>query len=114
MQLIIYGRAVVMVSANCVKKTNDLCNLRDEKLVLKDSYGEKYVVKNICNYCYNVIYNSKPTNLISDIKNNDIYESYRIDFVNETKEDIIRVLNSLDINNNLENEFKGHFNRKTL
>ena len=41
-QLVIYGKPVVMVSAGCVKKTNNVCNHQAEILTMKDGYGEKY------------------------------------------------------------------------
>lgn len=110
-QLVIYGKPVVMVSAGCVKKTNNVCNHKDEILTIKDRYGEKYKVRNVCNYCYNLIYYSKAINLINDVKEKNICSDYRIDFTDEEGSEITNVLDNIINDDDL---FKGHFIKKVL
>ena len=87
-ELIVYGRAPMMVSAQCLRKTTGKCrkNLQGkgagragenvglqsgygiktvqdtgEILYLKDRTGAEMPVRNYCRFCYNIIYNSVPT-----------------------------------------------------
>ncbi len=87
-ELIVYGRAPMMVSAQCLRKTTGECrkNLQGkgagragenvglqsgygiktvqdtgEILYLKDRTGAEMPVRNYCRFCYNIIYNSVPT-----------------------------------------------------
>lgn len=130
-QLLIYGKPIVMVTAGCVKKTNDFCNCRDENLIMKDSYGECYTVRNVCNYCYNIIYNSQAINIIKDAIDENICNNHRIDFIDENENEIKNILDyyfcnignkndlelknkSSEYNNYDRDVFKGHFARKTL
>lgn len=116
-QLLIYGKPVVMVTAGCVKKTNDVCNCLDERLQIIDSYGESYTVRNVCNYCYNLIYNSKSINIVEDILDENICENYRIDFTDEGANEIKDVMNLYVTGKNrtsVRNDFSGHYFRKTL
>lgn len=115
--MLIYGKPVVMVTAGCVKKTNDICNCLDEKLQIIDSYGENYTLRNVCNYCYNIIYNSKAINIIEDIFDEHICENYRIDFTDEGKNEIRNIMNLYvkGINSfSIRDKFKGHYFRKIL
>ncbi|MBQ8933487.1 MAG: U32 family peptidase [Lachnospiraceae bacterium] len=64
-ELIVYGRAPMMVSAQCLRKTTGECRKRmpdnGEILYLKDRTGAEMPVRNYCRFCYNIIYNSVPT-----------------------------------------------------
>lgn len=93
-ELVIYGRAPLMISANCVRKMEtELCkfkrgsnpgsnmeaNTGEYKLckpqgtrsqsveILTDRKGADFPVLCDCTYCYNVIYNSVPTSLHRDM-----------------------------------------------
>lgn len=59
-ELMVYGRFPVMVSAQCLKKTTGKCTKETGFTVLTDRYGNQFPVKNICEECYNVIYNTHP------------------------------------------------------
>lgn len=113
-QVLLYGKPVVMVTAGCVKKTNDMCNHRDENMYIKDSYGECYPVRNVCNYCYNLIYNSKAINVIYDALNENICGNYRIDFIDEKENEVKDILDSYLNKTNKKDVFKGHYSRKIL
>ena len=59
-ELEIYGRAPVMVSAQCLFKTSGRCR-RDYGLSgITDRCGSIYPVKAYCDSCYNVIHNDRP------------------------------------------------------
>lgn len=66
MELIIYGRIPVMISAQCMQKTA-LHHCRKEEggqallYPLKDRKGAEFLAENRCRFCYNVIYNSVPS-----------------------------------------------------
>ena len=111
---VIYGKPVVMTSVNCVKKTCGICNMQNELLTIKDTYMDEYIVRTVCNHCYNVMY-SKAVDLINQFKMNDIFSTYRIEFVNEDKEEVRNILDKLCRESScVQDVFKGHYDRKTL
>lgn len=59
-ELVIYGHYPMMVSAQCVQKTTGGCIGKKGKLTIKDRYQKIFTVKNYCDYCYNIIYNTTP------------------------------------------------------
>ena len=63
-ELIIYGYLPMMVSAQCITKTTKGCKKQKGRLGLTDRYQKKFTVKNHCDYCYNVIYNTAPVVLL--------------------------------------------------
>lgn len=81
MEVIVYGRALLMVTANCVRKTALHCpgdkkkgedpyggrvdgsDKADSYLMLRDRYGTDFPVRTVCAHCYNEIYNSVPLSL---------------------------------------------------
>ena len=66
-ELVVYGHLPMMVSAQCVKKTTEGCKRQKGRVILKDRYQKNFVVKNHCDYCYNMIYNTAPV-VLSDQK----------------------------------------------
>ncbi|MBQ8803757.1 MAG: U32 family peptidase [Tyzzerella sp.] len=66
-ELVVYGHLPMMVSAQCVKKTTAGCKKQKGTVTLKDRYQKNFVVKNHCDYCYNMIYNTAPV-VLSDQK----------------------------------------------
>lgn len=76
MEVIVYGRSLLMVTANCIRKTGGRCpeNVRkngdhyvaapaDALLWLQDRYRTRFPVRTVCEHCYNEIYNSVPLSL---------------------------------------------------
>lgn len=59
-ELVIYGYLPMMVSAQCVRKTTQGCDKQKGILTFKDRYQKDFAVKNHCDYCYNMIYNTAP------------------------------------------------------
>lgn len=63
-EMVIYGRQPLMISAQCIRKNLEECDHMPGVCYLKDRYGVYFPVKNHCNECYNVIYNSRPLQLL--------------------------------------------------
>ena len=63
-ELMIYGRIPVMVSAQCVKKSQGLCDHRRELLYLEDRRGRRLPVTTHCRDCVNQIWQDRPRDLI--------------------------------------------------
>lgn len=59
-ELVVYGYLPMMVSAQCVRKTTSGCSKNSGQLIFKDRYQKSFCVKNHCDYCYNIIYNTAP------------------------------------------------------
>ena len=57
-ELVVYGYFPMMVSAQCVKKTTEGCKKQKGQMLIKDRYQKQFAVKNHCDYCYNIIYNT--------------------------------------------------------
>lgn len=66
MELIVYGRMPMMVSAQCIQNTVYGCTHKEKIHVLKDRYQKEFPVKNTCVYCYNTTYNSVPNVLLEE------------------------------------------------
>ncbi len=65
-EMVIYGHYPLMTSAGCVHKNSGNCNKQESLHYLKDRYQVCFPVKNFCNDCYNIIYNSVPTLLFKE------------------------------------------------
>lgn len=102
--LTIYGRTPVMKMANCLLKNTGKCE--EKKLREKDAHSLSYVdrkgatvpVVRDCMNCINILYNSVPTVLFSDL--DEIrragYSAYRLDFTTETAEEIRDILSAFE------------------
>nr|WP_106788295.1 U32 family peptidase [Massilistercora timonensis] len=92
--LIIYGYLPVMLTANCIQKSGAGCSRAEGLLFLEDRQKKKFPVKNCCRYCYNIIYNCAPLDLVSladEVESLDP-AGLRIDLTFETKEEAERIL----------------------
>lgn len=58
-ELIVYGRAPLMVSKQCVRKTLEKCNAQKDSCILSSPKGKKYEVESVCSYCYTVMKSGK-------------------------------------------------------
>lgn len=94
----IYGRAPLMVSANCIKKTTGTCDKSNKgcnfDLKLIDRKNKDSLVYNNCIHCYNEIYNSVPTSLhkyMWDLIKAGFHD-FRLDFTDEDRETISKIL----------------------
>lgn len=93
-EILIYGYLPLMVTAGCIHKSLDRCEKREELYYLKDRYGKEFLVKNHCQDCYNLIYNSSPLALFGmgeEVKRLHPL-SYRIHFSIESKKEVEKIL----------------------
>lgn len=101
-ELMLYGYAPLMISAQCVYKNYASC-IRDQKkesgrqpqrLYLNDRYQKQFEVQRDCVHCYNVIYNSQPTYLLHHAEeiNSLAFDAHRIVFRTETAKQIREIL----------------------
>ena len=101
-EMVIYGYYPLMTTAGCVHKNTSNCDKKSQITYLKDRYNVLFPVKNYCKDCYNIIYNSVPVCLFSEVKRlreNGVF-NFRFDFTIESAVEVENILN-------LSNEGKG-------
>lgn len=95
-EMIVYGYIPLMVSAQCLVKTTGKCSGKPSLHMLEDRLHKHFPVKNVCCFCYNLIYNSVPLflgqNIIKDMKAIGT-KAIRLQFLNETPEEVSDILN---------------------
>lgn len=120
----VYGRMMLMVTANCQNANCYGCNKTQTLLFLEDRYKERFPVKNNCTFCYNELYNSKIYNILSEHQTLQSMEflGYRMDFTLEQPGEMKKILaqyertfcKPVSANKKAENDgiyTKGHFKR---
>ena len=107
-ELVIYGRQPMMISAQCVRKNTDRCLAHEKPLWLTDRTGRRFYIKNVCIFCYNVIYNSLPLSLIGEEETLGRIGARvrRLVFTDESPDEIRRILKG-----EVPPHTKGHFAR---
>ncbi len=96
LNMVIYGRAPLMVSANCINRTHGKCSGDVNGFIngLTDRYGKKEPVYCNCLHCYNEIFNALPTSYhkkINDIRDMSVGR-LRIDLTDEPAETIKKLM----------------------
>lgn len=123
-EMVVYGNIPLMITANCIRKTNDGCKKEKhlERISLKDRYRKSFEVYQNCEHCYNVIVNSLPLSLhnhMDRIRELNIPQ-VRLFFTGEDAKNVKSVIDFFSIivgdNSNLPNppykEYtNGHFKR---
>lgn len=120
-ELIVYGRAPMMTSAQCITKTVKGCSRKRGILWMKDRTGAELPVKKHCSFCYNTIYNPLPLSLLGSeelIKRLGIGR-LRLQFTTEEPGEEAKILDafarSFICGEKIEEPFKdftrGHFKR---
>lgn len=116
-----YGYQPVMVTAGCIRKTAGLPLNEEGILYISDRYKKKFAVKNYCDYCYNIIYNSAPLVLLNQKK--EIFElspaAIRLDFTVEDTQEMEKItalyaaafIEGKDVKTPDMEFTKGHFKR---
>ena len=115
-ELVIYGKLPLMTSAQCVKNSTKGCNRVPETFYIKDRYNVSFPIKNNCNECYNVIYNSVPIILFGqaeEIKRMH-FAAYRLSFTTEEAKEVQNVLDIcksvfIDEVKNIKDIYNGDF-----
>ena len=93
-EMIIYGHAPMMVSAQCVVKTLKGCTAKREQLLMKDRTGAGLPLKAHCSFCYNTILNPLPLSLFGSeeaVKELNL-TTLRLSFTREGKEETKKIL----------------------
>ena len=88
----VYGRAPLMQTANCIRKTRGRCDHKPGFEKLKDRFGVEFPVEMHCSPCGNTIYNSVPLCLLPE---KDAYikgSLRRIDLTDESGEETKAVM----------------------
>ncbi len=95
-ELIVYGRAPMMVSAQCVVRTVKGCSHKPELLYLKDRTGAMLPARNHCRFCYSTLLNPLPISLLGSEERIRRLgaERLRLAFTIETGEETGRILAS--------------------
>lgn len=94
-EMVIYGHYPLMNAAGCVHKNTKICDKKSGITYLKDRYNILFPVKNYCQDCYNVIYNSVPVLLFGEeerLRAGGI-SHFRLDFTVEKENEVENVLN---------------------
>lgn len=114
-EMLLYGHLPLMTSTHCVARNLKKCLGTSSIHYLKDRYGAYFPVKNHCSECYNVIYNSVPLLLFSQIeelKSLGIFR-FRFAFTVETKEQTKEILKIYEqkLPVTMEHATYGHYKR---
>ncbi len=90
--LCVYGRGVLMVSANCVKNSNNRCDhTTGFGNTIVDRKNSEIPFLSNCSYCQNVLFNAKPLSLHNkwdQVKKLPDWVTLRITFTTESREQI--------------------------
>ncbi len=96
-ELIIYEHQQVMLSAQCLKKTNNTCDKIESVVKIEDDRHNTYYSKTLCEECVNVVYNGVPFSIMDRIDNLFLeglnVSSFKINFTIEDEKTIKDVLN---------------------
>ena len=120
-ELIIYGYLPMMVSAQCIRKTTAGCSHEKGRLTFSDRYQKVFTVKNHCDYCYNVIYNTAPLVLldqqseIQDLNPRALRLHFTIEDAKQVRE-VLELFEKVFMRGNNVSEYdkdftRGHFKR---
>ena len=113
-EMVVYGYYPLMTTAGCVHKNTKACDKKTQITYLKDRYNVLFPVKNYCKDCYNIIYNSLPVMLFSEIDRLQGMEiqHFRIDFTIESEKEVANVLNLYQGRKHSTFEYtNGHYKR---
>lgn len=93
-ELVVYGRQPLMITAQCVNKNTKGCKKQMGLLTLEDRYHVHFPVRNYCQECYNVLYNSKPLCLFKEeekISRIGLF-AYRMNFTIEKEHEVKKIM----------------------
>lgn len=95
-EVIVYGYLPMMVSAGCIQKTTRGCQKKSGQTTITDRYRNPFVVKNECDYCYNILYNYVPLYLGDRME--EVYQigprRIRLMFTTERQHEVRQILSA--------------------
>ncbi len=112
-EMIVYGYYPLMNTAGCVHKNTLQCDKKSSLTYLKDRYNVLFPVKNYCQDCYNVIYNSVPVMLFGEQERLQSYGimHVRLDFSIEKVKEVENVLDLYEGRGTKIEYTNGHYKR---
>ncbi len=95
-EVIVYGYLPMMISAGCIQKTTRGCLKKSGQTTITDRYRNPFVVKNECDYCYNILYNYVP--LYLGYRMEEVYQigpgRIRLMFTTERQQEVRQILSA--------------------
>lgn len=95
-EVIVYGYLPMMVSAGCIQKPTRGCQKKSGQMTITDRYRNSFVVKNECDYCYNILYNYVPLYLGDRME--EVYQigpgRIRLMFTTERQQEVRQILSA--------------------
>ena len=95
-EVIVYGYLPMMISAGCIQKTTRGCLKKSGQTTITDRYRNPFVVKNECDYCYNILYNYVP--LYPGDRMEEVYQigpgRIRLMFTTERQQEVRQILSA--------------------
>lgn len=95
-EVIVYGYLPMMISAGCIQKTTRGCLKKSGQTTITDRYRNPFVVKNECDYCYNILYNYVP--LYLEDRMEEVYQigpgRIRLMFTTERQQEVRQILSA--------------------
>ena len=95
-EVIAYGYLPMMISAGCIQKTTRGCLKKSGQTTITDRYRNPFVVKNECDYCYNILYNYVPLYLGDRME--EVYQigpgRIRLMFTTERQQEVRQILSA--------------------
>lgn len=95
-EVIVYGYLPMMISAGCIQKTTRGCLKKSGQTTITDRYRNPFVVKNECDYCYNILYNYVPLYLGDWME--EVYQigpgRIRLMFTTERQQEVRQILSA--------------------
>jgi len=114
-EIVVYGRTVMMTTANCLNKTLTGCKHYDRPVfgVLSDRDNRRFPVEFDCKSCNNIIYNCVPTYIadFTDKLDRLGFAGRRIVLTCEDAGTVSGIINSVSMASKMEDVTRGHFNR---
>lgn len=95
-EVIVYGYLPMMISAGCIQKTTRGCLKKSGQTTITDRYRNPFVIKNECDYCYNILYNYVPLYLGDRME--EVYQigpgRIRLMFTTERQQEVRQILSA--------------------
>lgn len=96
--MVVYGYYPLMTTAPCVHANTKGCDKKPGLCYLKDRYRTEFPVKNYCDACYNIVYNSLPVMLFANMEElrTTGMREFRVDFTVEREHEAKKVLSLME------------------
>jgi len=122
LEMIVYGKALLLFTKYCPVETMNQCGIcKTKSYELKDEHGTFPII--LHDDCTTTILNGKTLNLFDELQDIKGIEAFRLNFTDETKEQVVKTINiALDKLNgsmdkavfNQKTDTRGHFNKEIL